>query len=75
MLGADDYNQRRLPVELTEYVVSNSLQNDPAFLWWVSDVLKQREREIDIQRKATLHKKISCLNLLLKPYSLTVRSM
>jgi hypothetical protein len=34
------------PVELAEYAVANRLQEEPAFKWWVSSVLRKRNRII-----------------------------
>ena len=30
------------PIELAEYAVANRIVEEPAFAWWVSDVLKRR---------------------------------
>ena len=32
------------PVELAEYAVSNGIEEEPAFKWWVKDVLRRRDR-------------------------------
>jgi hypothetical protein len=34
------------PVELAEYAVANKLQEEPAFKWWISSVLRKRNRII-----------------------------
>jgi hypothetical protein len=34
------------PVELAEYAVANQIDQEPAFRWWVADVLKKRNRII-----------------------------
>jgi hypothetical protein len=34
------------PVELAEYAVANKVQEEPAFKWWVSTVLRKRNRII-----------------------------
>jgi hypothetical protein len=34
------------PVELSEYAVANKLAEEPAFAWWVRDVLRRRDRII-----------------------------
>ena len=34
------------PVELAEYAVANKLEDEPAFRWWVQDVLRRRSRII-----------------------------
>ena len=34
------------PIELAEYAVANRIVEEPAFAWWVSDVLKRRNRII-----------------------------
>ena len=47
------------PVELAEYVVSNKIEEKPAFYWWVHDVLWRRKRIISkLKRKyyRTTHK-------------------
>jgi hypothetical protein len=32
------------PVEVAEYAVSHNLTQEPAFSWWVDDILKRRDR-------------------------------
>jgi hypothetical protein len=34
------------PVEVAEYAVANKIDDEPAFAWWVRDVLKRRERVV-----------------------------
>ena len=34
------------PVELAEYAIANGIQEEPAFKWWVKQVLKKREQII-----------------------------
>ena len=34
------------PLELAEYAVANEIDDEPAFHWWVSDILKKRDRLI-----------------------------
>jgi hypothetical protein len=34
------------PVELAEYAVANKIDQEPAFHWWVTDVLRKRNRII-----------------------------
>jgi Reverse transcriptase (RNA-dependent DNA polymerase) len=34
------------PIELAEYAIANKLSSEPAFAWWVNDVLKKRDRII-----------------------------
>ena len=34
------------PVEVAEYVVGNKISEEPAFAWWVSHVLRKRDRII-----------------------------
>jgi hypothetical protein len=34
------------PVELAEYAVANKIDQEPAFRWWVADVLRKRNRII-----------------------------
>ena len=41
------------PLECAEYAVSQSLQDDPAFNYWVNFVLKKRERIINLVKKRT----------------------
>ena len=31
------------PVEVTDYVIATSLQNEPAFKWWVPCVVRKRD--------------------------------
>ena len=35
------------PIEVAEYAVSNQIAEEPAFVWWVHDVLRQRHRIIN----------------------------
>jgi hypothetical protein len=35
------------PIEVAEYAVANRLQEEPAFKWWVHDVLRRRNRIIN----------------------------
>ena len=35
------------PVELAEYAVLKKIENEPAFKWWVSHVIKKRTRMIN----------------------------
>jgi hypothetical protein len=47
------------PVELAEYAVANKIQEEPAFKWWVSTVLRKRNRIIaKLKRRywSTTHK-------------------
>ena len=39
------------PIEVAEYAVAQNLQAEPAFNWWVSFVLKKRERIISLVKK------------------------
>jgi hypothetical protein len=32
------------PIEVAEYAMANKLSSEPAFNWWVNDVLRRRER-------------------------------
>jgi hypothetical protein len=34
------------PIQVAEYAVANQLASEPAFSWWVTDVLRRRERLI-----------------------------
>ncbi len=47
------------PVELAEYALSNKIQEEPAFKWWVPTVLRKRKRIINKVKKkywCTTHK-------------------
>ena len=47
------------PVELAEYALSNKIQEEPAFKWWVPTVLRKRKRIINKVKKKywrTTHK-------------------
>jgi Reverse transcriptase (RNA-dependent DNA polymerase) len=44
------------PIELAEYVVANNLQHEPAFSWWVPEVLKRRQRLISKVKTRYLRK-------------------
>jgi len=39
------------PVKIAEYAVAQGLEQEPAFNWWVSHVLKKRERIISLVRQ------------------------
>jgi Reverse transcriptase (RNA-dependent DNA polymerase) len=41
------------PVEVAKYAVANKIDDEPAFAWWVRDVLKLRDRVI---KKLKMHK-------------------
>ena len=32
------------PIKLAEYAVANQIQEEPAFKWWVADILLKRNR-------------------------------
>ena len=32
------------PIELAEYAIANNIEDEPAFKWWVNDVLRKRDR-------------------------------
>ena len=34
------------PIEVVEYAVANKIAEEPAFAWWVRDVLRRRDRII-----------------------------
>jgi hypothetical protein len=34
------------PIELAEYAIANQIHEEPAFKWWISDVLRRRNRII-----------------------------
>ena len=47
------------PIEVAEYAVANRIQEEPAFKWWVADVLRKRNRIISKVKKRywrTTHK-------------------
>ena len=44
------------PVQVAEYAVANKLAGEPAFVWWVKDVLRRRERIIS-KVKSRYHKR------------------
>ncbi len=43
------------PLETSEYVVTTSIDHEPAFNWWVPHVLKKRVRIISLVCKRTTH--------------------
>ena len=43
------------PIEVAEYTVVQSLELEPAFNWWVPQVLKKRERIIALVKKHSVH--------------------
>ena len=47
------------PLELAEYAINNKLEREPAFHWWVRDVMSKRDRiigKIAKQHRRTTHK-------------------
>ena len=42
------YLKESYPLEVAEYVVIQDIDDEPAFNWWVSWVLKKRERIINL---------------------------
>jgi hypothetical protein len=44
------------PIEIAEFAVSRGLDNDPAFVWWVSGVLKKRNQIIAAVQKRFANK-------------------
>ena len=34
------------PIEVSEYAVANKIDHEPAFVWWVPDTLRKRNRII-----------------------------
>jgi hypothetical protein len=44
------------PVEVAEYAIANKIDHEPAFVWWVKDVLRRRERIIKAVR-GRVHKR------------------
>ena len=52
------------PVEVAEYTVANHLTEEPAFKWWVSHVIKHRNRiisKVKLRCWKTTHKFGICL--------------
>jgi len=43
------------PIEVAEYAVAQNLELEPAFNWWVAQVLKKREQIIALVRKRSVH--------------------
>ena len=39
------------PIELAEYAVGNKLEQEPAFAWWIHDVLRKQDRMIGKVKK------------------------
>jgi hypothetical protein len=40
------------PVEVAEYAITNQIESEPAFTWWVSTVMKKRDRIVaKLQKK------------------------
>ena len=53
------YLKKINPVELAEYSVANNIDHEPDFVWWVSFVLRKRNRVISKLQKMywrTTHK-------------------
>ena len=46
------------PVEISEYVVSNNIDHDPEFLWWVPYTLQKRNPSISKLQKKYWRKKL-----------------
>jgi hypothetical protein len=44
------------PIEAAEYAVARSIEDEPAFAWWVNFTLKKRERIISAVKKRVLRK-------------------
>ncbi|MGH7954663.1 MAG: hypothetical protein ACREOZ_01755, partial [Gloeomargaritales cyanobacterium] len=42
------------PVEIAEYAVANKIADEPAFAWWIKDVLRRRDRIISKVRSRYL---------------------
>ena len=45
-MGKDAACKRQQPIELAEFAMGNGLQDEPAFIWWVRNVLRHKERII-----------------------------
>lgn len=43
-------------VEVAQYAIDNRLEDEPAFDWWVRQVLKKRQRLIKLSRKRSVRK-------------------
>ena len=47
------------PVEISEYVLANQLEKEPAFAWWIRTALKRRDTIISkVSRR--VRKKMKC---------------
>ena len=44
-------DQKSHPVMAAEYVVAHGLEEEPAFNWWISHVLRKRERIVKMVRQ------------------------
>ncbi len=46
------------PLETTEYAMTQGIDHEPAFNWWVPHILKKRDRIISlVQKRTTLYLK------------------
>ena len=45
------------PIQMAEYAISNNLQHEPAFTWWVNHTLKKRDRIIKKVKTSYPHRK------------------
>ena len=43
------------PVELAEYVVTNSINYEPAFNWWIKDTLGTQDRIISRMERCSVY--------------------
>ena len=47
------------PIEVSEYVTAHSIQNEPAFTWWVPFKLRKRDRiisSVNFRTRKAIHK-------------------
>ena len=44
------------PVQIAEYAVSRGIEDEPAFVWWVTYTLRKRDTIIAAVNKITTHK-------------------
>ena len=44
------------PIKLAEYAISHGIQNEPAFNWWVRQILRKRDRIISKMKSRRLRK-------------------
>ena len=42
------------PIEVAEYAIANKIEDEPAFVWWVHDTLRKRNRIISKVKSCSL---------------------